>query len=142
MKLLAMLLLAASCMTLPEAYGIDASDKVKVDQEDAIHYVKSAYDVPELWDHDIPLYWSEELCPGTEREAVVYQGRCYEGWLNWNCTAMFVAWHGDVADSALVHEIGHCVRVLLGVHGDPKHEDTEFWEKNSEISLGLRVYLQ
>ena len=85
------------------------------------------------------VYWTTTLCPGSEstRTAVVYKDQCYAG-LTFSCSQIYVADRGKVSSGAFVHELGHCVRLDMGLDGDARHEDDEWWGTIEEIELKVR----
>ena len=89
----------------------------------------------------VDVYWTTTLCPtaepGDDRTAVVYRGGCTNG-LTFSCDEIYVAWRGTIASSAFVHELGHCLRLTMGLDGDAGHEDKSYWEVVSGVNKQVR----
>lgn len=74
----------------------------------------------------VKVYWTDTLCPGYDKTAVIYNGECYAG-LNFGCSDIYVADRGDIYNSAFTHELGHCYRDILYGDPDAAHLDTDWW---------------
>lgn len=87
------------------------------------------------------IYWTTTKCPDDDSglTAVVdsRNNKCYHG-LTFSCREIYVAWRGTIGRSAYAHELGHCYRLVLGMGGDGKHEDTSWWKMMQEINSEVR----
>lgn len=85
------------------------------------------------------VFWTITPCPTSDEAptAVVYRDKCYHGF-TFDCEHIYVADRGPVAKSAFIHELGHCVRLDMGLDGDAKHEDTDWWDTIEEIKQEVR----
>lgn len=85
------------------------------------------------------IYWCDTVCPKDEkgRTAVIYNGKCHHG-LTF-VDEIFVAKRETAGMSALVHELGHCIRLRAGLPGDRDHSDAAFWEAIRTIKDEVRA---
>lgn len=113
--------------------------------DEAIAYVHQLYEetypeVPELALTMPNVYWVDTHCPDKPGQTgIVYRGKCYAG-LTWSCDEIYVAKRSTLASSALVHELGHCYRLVVHGDGDVGHVDDNWWQVNSVVNSHLRQW--
>lgn len=135
---LTLALLLASCSPLTpdergitvdrdlSALGVPVQSKALLELEGMAedHYSVS---LANAW-QDAVVWWTTTKCPKTLDPAVIYQNGCYYGRM-WSCDEIYVALPrgGTTCGSALLHEYGHCLRMLLFGDGDAGHK-SDIWE--------------
>lgn len=136
-KLLPILLLVHCNYNTLDRLGL-ANGPQHADTEEALLLVHEHYTAlyPEAGPINPTVYWSSEICPGTDQTAVIYQDVCYHGYL-YTCADIYVAYHEVLSDSAFAHELGHCYRLTLFRDGDRDHLDGEWWQDVADINQGL-----
>lgn len=73
------------------------------------------------------VWWATTPCPYTDDPAVIYENHCYYGRL-WSCGEIYVALprSGKTCGSALLHEFGHCLMMIIKGYGDANHS-SDVW---------------
>ena len=114
----------------------NSSDEVLPYQNEIISYTQKRMGYTAK---NIKVYWVDGICPTGDdsRPAIVYRGRCYAGYTI-SCKEIYVARRETAAKSALVHEVGHCLRLANGMDGDARHEDKLWWDKNEQVKKEVR----
>ncbi len=135
------LLIVAACG--PEHRGFDVLDSVyKIPNQDKAMLtlerdVEDHYEIKfsNAFESSKTFFVRGEVCSynGSKPSFKGSDGKCLAG-IMWNCKEMYVAImpQDDPADyrvcgTALVHEFGHCLQILMG-SGDPGHVNSEFWQ--------------
>ena len=113
----------------PEERGIEVDRSiVKVyNQDKAMLYLEGLAELhysTKLGDafEDAVIWWTTTPCPWSGDPAVIYEGQCNYGRM-WSCGEIYVALPstGKTCGSALLHEYGHCLTMLIHGHGDAGH---------------------
>lgn len=81
--------------------------------------------------------WWTDLCPGTERTAVLIGSRCYAG-LYYREVGVDVAWRGSIGESAYSHELMHYFLDKSGAGSDPLHQRAACWQLVEQTDLLLQ----
>ena len=86
------------------------------------------------------IYWTNTVCPtdAAGRTAVIYDGICYAG-LTFSCDEIYVARRDFMWQTALIHELGHCFRLNMGLYGDAEHEVSSWWEWMQAINAEVKA---
>lgn len=144
-----LLILFLGCMDLmPVHYGISGTTAHPRSNQDAVvsavkkEYLRKYSRNSEFMDQAFNIHWSDEICPGGEHTAVVFGDKCYAGWTNNDCSLIIVAWRDpSIPYSALVHELGHCWKILDSGDGDAEHTDSAFWRFNSSVNARIKEWI-
>jgi len=88
-------------------------------QDSAVKLVLDYYGA----DDTMMIEWREDVCPGYDATAVVYDGKCYSG-LTFGEYSL-IALRGSYSSSAFAHELLHAAMSQKGIY-DPEHKRDEW----------------
>ena len=138
MRIFLSLILLFSCSQIltPEERGIAVTDRIGVFNQTKAMFaaqvqVEDEFGI-ELGDlsTQVTVYWSDSICPRNGQFAVIYKGQCNYGRM-FSCSEMYVALSNldseRTCGSALLHEFGHCMSMMMGNDGDANHSDSRLW---------------
>lgn len=92
---------------------------------DGIEIVLESYSA----DVEVAVFWSAERIPVGDKSYMGAHYGCGESWIVW--VSGMKLWQ-----TALAHELGHCVRTTRGLGTDPTHTDLDFWEGDVVEAIG------
>lgn len=117
-------------------YDYKCEEFEKPHQGEAVELAKARFEEFIGWDgllgDDVPeVKWCTGRCPQQraedERNAIWLGSVCAAGVTSFDGKIKVADW-GKIGGSALSHELGHWARLKLGIDGDARHIDVEWWE--------------